>query len=60
MISRKFRITYEFVGFVSADIVEASSKYNAKQKFYNKYPRAAILKVEPVGKEFDAEDENES
>ena len=52
---RKFRITYEISGFVSADIVEASSKYNAKQRFYLKCPRAAIIKIEPVGEEYDGE-----
>ena len=58
---RKFRITYEISGFVSADIVEASSKYSAKQKFYVKYPRATILKIELVGEEYGGEDEgNES
>ena len=60
MILRKFRITCEFGGWVSAYEVEASSKYNAKQRFYRDYPRATILKVEPVEKEFDAEGENES
>lgn len=49
---RRFRITYEFAGFVSAYIVEASSKYNAKQKFYVKFPRAKVLKIEPVGEEY--------
>ena len=43
---KKFRITYEFSGWVSAYEVEASSKYNAKQKFYNKYPRAKVIKIE--------------
>lgn len=45
-MNKKFRITYEFAGFVSAYIVSASSKYSAKQKFYVEHPRAEILKVE--------------
>jgi hypothetical protein len=45
-MNKKFRITYEFAGVVSAYIVSASSKYSAKQKFYVEYPRAEILKVE--------------
>lgn len=52
---QKFRITYEFAGFVSAYIVEASSKYNAKQKFYVVYPRAKVIKIEPAGEEYDGE-----
>ena len=52
---RKFKIVYEFAGFVSADIVEASSKYSAKQRFYVKHPRAMIIKIEPVGEEYDGE-----
>lgn len=43
---RRFRITYELDGFVSAYIIGASSKYNAKQRFYVLFPRAEILKVE--------------
>lgn len=43
---RRFRITYELGGEVSAYLLEASSKYNAKQRFYLLFPRAEILKVE--------------
>ena len=45
-MARRFRITYEFAGFVSAYILSASSKYSAKQKFYVEYPRAKIIKIE--------------
>jgi hypothetical protein len=45
-MTRKFRITYKFNGWVSQYVVEASSKYNAKQRFYRLFPRAEILKVE--------------
>jgi hypothetical protein len=43
---KKYRITYELGGEVSAYVLEASSKYNAKQRFYRIFPRAEILKVE--------------
>ncbi len=50
---RKFKIVYEFAGVVSAYLVEASSKYDAKQRFYRVYPRAKIIKIEPVGNEYE-------
>ena len=56
---QKFKVVYEFAGFVSADLIEASSKYNAKKRFYVKNPRAKILKVEPVGKEYDDDGEED-
>ena len=43
---RQFRITYELDGWVSAYMLEASSKYNAKQRFYLLFPSAKIIKVE--------------
>lgn len=43
---KRFRITYELSGEVSAYVLQASSKYNAKQRFYLLFPRAEILKVE--------------
>lgn len=43
---RRFRITYELDGEVSAYVLEASSKYNAKQRFYLLFPRAEIIRVE--------------
>jgi hypothetical protein len=43
---KRFRITYELGGEVSAYVLQASSKYNAKQRFYRIFPRAEILKVE--------------
>lgn len=43
---RRFRITYELGGEVSAYVLQANSKYNAKQRFYLLFPRAEILKVE--------------
>ncbi len=55
MMAHKFRITYEFAGFVSAYIVSANSKYSAKQKFYVEYPRARIIKIEAEEQEYDEE-----
>lgn len=45
MLMRKFKITYN--GNLETEI-EAFSKYNAKQKFYSKFPRATIVSVEEV------------
>ena len=45
---KKYRITYEQDGCVDAHVLEATSKYNAKQRFYLKYPNAEIIKVEPM------------
>lgn len=42
---RKYKITYN--GNLEIEI-EASSKYNAKQKFYAKFPRATIISIEEV------------
>ena len=45
---RKYKITY--VGALSLRTVkiEATSKYDAKQKFYRQHPYAEIVKVEVV------------
>jgi hypothetical protein len=43
---RRFRITYELGGEVSSYVLNASSKYNAKQRFYLLFPRAEIIRVE--------------
>lgn len=55
-MKQKYKITYiEINGEVSACLIEANSKYNAKQKFYLRYPRATVIKIEPVGDEYDRE-----
>lgn len=41
-----FRITYELGGEVSAYLIYASSKYNAKQRFYVLFPKATVIRVE--------------
>ena len=45
MILRKFKIIYN--GNLETEI-EAFSKYNAKQKFYAKFPRATIVFVKEI------------
>lgn len=47
--------TFELGGEVSAYVLQATSKYNAKQRFYLLFPRAEIIKVEPAGEEYDGE-----
>lgn len=43
---QRYRVTYELDGWVSAYVLEATSKYNAKQRFYLEFPKASIIKVE--------------
>lgn len=45
---KKYKIT--FVGALSLRTVkiEATSKYDAKQRFYRQHPQAEIVKVEEV------------
>ena len=45
---RKYRVTYRMVLSPRSIIIEATSKYNAKERFYKKYPRYEILSVEVV------------
>lgn len=45
MLMRKYKIIYN--GNLEVEI-EAFSKYNAKQKFYAKFPRATIIFVKEV------------
>lgn len=43
---KKYKITYR-VGLLLRTIkIEATSKYNAKRKFYIKYPKYEIIKTE--------------
>ena len=43
---RKYKITYRVGQKLSTIELEASSKYNAKQRFYLEFPKARIIKVE--------------
>ena len=46
---KKYKITYRVGLLLLRTItIEATSKYNAKQKFYIKYPKYEIIKTEVV------------
>ena len=46
---RKYKITYIALSGRQRELtVEATSKYNAKQKFYFQYPKYEIVKVEEI------------
>ena len=48
MIMLRYRITYKMVLKPRIVIIEATSKYNAKDKFYKKHPKYEIVKVEVI------------
>ena len=43
---RKYKITYRVGQRLRTVTIKASSKYNAKQKFYIQYPKYEIVKTE--------------
>ncbi len=43
---QKYKVTYRKVLKLHETIIEATSKYDAKKRFYRKYPRYEIIKVE--------------
>jgi hypothetical protein len=45
---KKFKITYTSGKDEHQEELIASSKYDAKSKFYKKYPEAEIVKVEEI------------
>lgn len=45
---KKYRITYITAKSQGAAVIQARSKYDAKQKFYLKYPKYEIVKIEEV------------
>ena len=45
---RKFIITYRKVLVHKTAEILATSKYDAKQRFYREYPRYEIIKIEDV------------
>ena len=47
-MSRKFKIVYSLCSRNLELVLDASSKYDAKQRFYRLFPRGEILKVEEV------------
>ena len=52
---KKYRITYRAVLKHRTVIMEAFSKYDAKQRFYRTYPKYEIIKVEEIGESEDTE-----
>lgn len=47
-MTRKFKISYSLYSRMGEIVLDAGSKYDAKQRFYRLFPRAEILKVEEV------------
>lgn len=45
---RKFKITYRAVLKHRTVVMEAFSKYDAKQRFYRTYPKYEIVKIEEM------------
>ena len=45
---KKYKITYKMVLKPRTVVIEATSKYNAKERFYRKYPKYEIIKVEAI------------
>ena len=47
----KYKITYTAVGKKEKEVViEATSKYDAKQKFYRMHPKFEVARIEEVDK----------
>lgn len=46
---RKFKITYITVtNKQKTETIEATSKYDAKQRFYRQHPKYEVIKVEEI------------
>ena len=46
---RKFKVTYITVADKTKDmVIEATSKYDAKNRFYRLHPKYEIIKVEEI------------
>ena len=45
---KKYKITYRAVMKQHTVVMEAFSKYDAKQRFYRTYPKYEIVRVEEV------------
>lgn len=45
---RKYKVTYRAVIKHRTVVLEAFSKYDAKQRFYRTYPQYEIIKIEEV------------
>lgn len=47
-MTRKYEVTYRAVTLHRTTIIEATSKYDAKQKFYRKYPKYEVISIVEV------------
>lgn len=45
---KKYKITYIASGRQREVVITATSKYDAKQRFYRQYPKCEIVRVEDV------------
>lgn len=45
---KKFKVTYRAVLKHRTVEIEATSKYDAKQRFYRLYPKYEIIKIEEI------------
>lgn len=52
---RKFKITYRVGHKLCTVELEASSKYNAKQRFYIQFPKGEIVKMEADNEQREAD-----
>lgn len=43
---RKFKVTYRAVSKQHTLVIDAFSKYDAKQRFYRTYPKYEIIRIE--------------
>lgn len=48
---KKFKITYQAVKREHTIVIDAFSKYDAKQRFYRSYPKYQIVTIEEVENE---------
>lgn len=54
---RKFKITYRVGHKLCTVELEASSKYNAKQRFYIQFPKGEIVKMEADNEQREKDDD---
>lgn len=47
-MTRKYEVTYRAVSHYRTIKIEATSKYDAKQRFYRLYPGCELVKIEEV------------
>ena len=48
---KKFKITYQAVKREHTIVIDAFSKYDAKQRFYRSYPKYQIVTIEEADNE---------